>query len=137
MTTEFNAIDYATELESAGVPKEQAAIHAGALTKVLNGYALSRELEAMRIELRAQLSQLRSEFEAFKVEISARITCLEISLRAEIARVETSLRAEIARVESSLKVEINIVKSGIGQLRWLVGISATLQIAVLAKLIFP
>jgi hypothetical protein len=115
MTSEFNAIDYAAQLESAGVPKEQAAIHASALTKVLGGYALGRELEALRMEVRAQLTELRAQLDAFKMEVSARFMSLEATLRAEI----------------------KIVRSEVKLLRWIVSISVGLQIAVLVKLIFP
>jgi hypothetical protein len=126
MASEFNAIDYAKELQSAGVPEKQAAIHASALTKVLGGFALGRELEALRVELRAQMAELRAQFEAFKVEINARLISLETSLRADIKELETSLRADIKILRSEVKL-----------IRWIVGISVGLQIAVLLKLIYP
>jgi hypothetical protein len=115
MASEFNAIDYAKELQSAGVPEKQAAIHASALTKVLGGFALGRELEALRVELLAQLTELRAQFEAFKVEINARFISLETTLRADI----------------------KILRSEVKLIRWIVGISVGLQIAVLLKLIYP
>lgn len=122
MASEFNAIDYAKELQSAGVPEKQAAIHASALTKVLGGFALGRELEALRVELRAQLTEFRAQFEAFKIEINARF----MSVEARINAIETALRADIKILRSEVKL-----------IRWIVGISVGLQIAVLLKLIYP
>jgi len=126
MASEFNAIDYAKELQSAGVPENQAAIHASALTKVLGGFALGRELDALSVEMRAQLTEFRAQFEAFKVEIKARLLALEASLRADIKAFETSLRADLKILRSEVKL-----------LRWIVSISVGLQIAVLLKLIYP
>jgi hypothetical protein len=122
MASEFNAIDYAQELQSAGVPEEQAAIYASALTKVLNGFALGSELEAFRVELRAQLTEFRAQLEAFKIEINARLTSIEALMNA----METTLRADFKILRSELKM-----------LRWVVVFSVGLQIAVLLKLIYP
>lgn len=122
MASEYNPIDYAKELQSAGVPEKQATIHASALTKVLGGFALGRELDALRVELRAQLTELRAQFEALKVEINARFTSIEARMNA----METSLRADIKILRSEVKL-----------IRWITGISVGLQIAVLLKLIYP
>jgi hypothetical protein len=111
MTDEFNAIDYANELESAGVPKNQAQVHARALTKLLGGAVFRRELDALRAEMHA----------GFKA-LEARIEALELVLRAEI----TSVRADVRIVASELKVH-----------RWLLGISVALQLGVILILVFP
>jgi hypothetical protein len=131
--SEFNATDYTVELESAGVPKEQAAIHARALTRVLGGYALGKELEALRVELGAQLTELRAEFAAFKVEVNARF----VSLEAKMNAMEASIRAEIRAEITNVRAEVKIVRAEVRLLRWIVSISLGLQTAVLLKLIFP
>ena len=122
MASEFNAIDYAQELQSAGVPEKQAAIYASALTQVLDSLALGSELEAFRVELRAQLTEFRALFETFKIEINAGLASIEALINA----TETTLRADFKILRSEVKL-----------LRWTVVFSVGLQIAVLLKLIYP
>lgn len=122
MASEFNAVAYARELESAGVTHEQAAVHASTLAKALDECVPAREFAALRMEVKTQ-------FDAFRIEVNARFNAIE----ATIAAMDKSLRAEI----TSVRAEVRIVASEIKMQRWLLGISVALQIGVILKLIYP
>ncbi len=115
MASEFNAVEYARELESAGMTHEQAAVQASTLAKALGACVPAREFAAFRMEVKAQ-------FDAFRTEVNARFNAIE----ANIAALEKSLRADISIVASEVKMQ-----------RWLLGISIALQISVVVKLLFP
>jgi hypothetical protein len=76
----FNAIDYTNELQSAGVPQDQAAVHANALIKVLADLAFSRDLEQLKNNL---LTDISARFSKLEAEIAV--------LRAEIGSIRNEL----------------------------------------------
>jgi chromosome segregation ATPase len=165
MTSEFNAIDYTNELESTGVPKDQASVHAKALSRVLADVAFARDLvtlegnvskqireceermilriDSMRTDLVARIdmvrTQLDAKIEAVKIELGARLTTMEAELRAEIAAIRAeigSVRAEIG----SVRAEINSVRNELVLHRWVFGIVIALSTANLAltvRLLLP
>jgi hypothetical protein len=75
MASEYNAIDYAAELESVGVPKAQAAAYARILSDAQGRRFLGRQIEKIAMDI---LPQLR----AFKTELDARLATLEAILTA-------------------------------------------------------
>jgi hypothetical protein len=92
MADHFNAIDYAHQLKSAGVPAAQAEVHASALAQVVESC----------VSAAADTSSMRGE-------LLLRISTLEVTLRAEIKQVETSIRAEMKDLETRLLAEIREV----------------------------
>jgi chromosome segregation ATPase len=85
MADHFNAIEYAHQLESAGVPAAQAEVHASALSQVVES-CLSAATDTKNI----------------RSELSYKISTLEVTLRAEIRELETTLRAELRELETKL-----------------------------------
>jgi hypothetical protein len=146
MEPRFDAISYAQELETAGVPKAQAEVHARTLAQVQSECMarstdltiLKRELEGRisesEIELGAQISkstsQLRSEIAAVKSRLLTEIAAVESRLRIEIASVEASLAAKIdtaiAAVRADLGAEIRLVK-------WMNALTLALVVGLLLK----
>lgn len=127
MTSEFNAIAYTNELESTGVPKDQAKVHANALTRVLADVAFSRDLVKLESNLRKEIrdceERMGQRIDLVRTELGARLTKLEAELRADIA----VLRAEIG----SLRYELLLH-------RWVLGLVVALcaaNLALTAKLI--
>lgn len=102
MADHFNPIDYAHQLESAGVPLAQAEVHASALAQIVES-CLSAATDT---------KNLRSE-------LSYRISTLEVTLRAELKELETTLRAEIREVETKLNARIDKLEAKMNErFRW-------------------
>jgi hypothetical protein len=112
MNGHFNPLQYARQLESVGVPKNQAEVHANTLMQVLDNYA--------------QLDDL-------KQEVAAAVSATETRLRAEIVASEARLEAKIEGVEARLKAEIQILRVEMKRLRLTNGIVIALAIAILAQ----
>ncbi|MES2316424.1 MAG: hypothetical protein V4631_02930 [Pseudomonadota bacterium] len=90
------------------------------MTSEFNAIEYARELDMLKVELRAEMSAFRAQFNAFKIEVNSKFHALEMRMNA----METALRAEIKIVASEVKLQ-----------RWLLGISLGLQTAVLLKVI--
>jgi molybdopterin converting factor small subunit len=82
----FNTLEYARQLEAAGVTKGQAEVHANALAHVLEK-CLSTAVETADL----------------KRELSFKISELEVTLRAEIKSVEAGLARRIDRFEERME----------------------------------
>jgi outer membrane cobalamin receptor len=111
MTDQFNTLDYANRLESAGVPAAQAEVHAQALAQVLERcFSAAADTTRLRSELSTRISEveanLRAEIKRVEVTLRAEIKEVEVTLRAEIKEVEVTLRAEIKELEVKLRFEI-------------------------------
>jgi hypothetical protein len=85
----FNALEYAHQLEKAGVPTAQAEVHANALAMVLKNCFSSA-----------------TEVEGAKSEVLYKISELEVKLRTEISTVEATLRAEIREAVASVRTDL-------------------------------
>lgn len=113
--TEYDSLHYAKRLEDAGVPKEQAAIHASALSEVLINVVFAKQLDEktsqIRMEMQNMEARLTSRIDLLRTDVNARFDILEASLRGEIARIEATFRGEIARVEAALGGEIKKLHS--------------------------
>jgi hypothetical protein len=131
--TQYNSLQYAKRLEDAGVPKDQAAVHAAVLGEVLGDVVFARQLKETAAQIRSDMDNMEARLigriELLRTEVHARIDTLEASLRGEIARVEASLRGEIAMVEASLLGEIK-------KLHWMFGTIVVSNLAIIAKLFF-
>src|SRR5471030_569392 len=76
--SKFNSLIYAGKLESAGVPKEQASIHALALADVLEIQTVSKG------DLEAQEERVDARFERFEKKFMAELAAMEKRLSVEI-----------------------------------------------------
>jgi hypothetical protein len=94
MNIQYNALEYAHQLEGAGVPQAQAEVHANMLGRVLSDcVALPGDLRALHGDLTHQIVET------------------ETRLRAEIKETETRLRGEIVKMEARLGAKIEIVEA--------------------------
>ncbi|MDQ1923928.1 hypothetical protein [Massilia pseudoviolaceinigra] len=120
MTIEFDPIDYAQQLESAGVARNQADVHAKALNEVASeGVSTSDRLQ-MKNDLQCDIHQseerltaqidlaktkLGAELQTFRAESSAKIDLLD----AKIEGFRTDLSAKIDRVRTDLSAKIGLL----------------------------
>jgi len=151
MTSEFNAIDYANELQSTGVPKEQATAHANALTRLLADVAFSRDLVKLESNLRKEIreceermilridlvrTQLEAKIEAVRVELESKIEAVRVELEARMTKMEAEIRAEIG----VLRGEIRSIRNELVLHRWVLGLVlafSTANLALTVKLVLP
>jgi|GEM_PF-4499133 len=127
----FNVISYEQELEAAGVPKEQAAVHARALGQVMTEVAFSSDLKTVEHYLRQEIfnseQRLSERLEAVRETLNAKIDAAKIELNAKIDLIKLELgilSGRISAVERELTVH-----------RWLFGLVITLQAGTLAAVI--
>ena len=161
MASEFNPIAYSSELESAGVPKEQATAHAKALVNVLADVAFSRDLVKLESNLRKEIREceerLSLRIDMVRADLIARIDALRTVLDARIdilearlTQVEAGIRAEMMALRAEmteLRAEMTVLRADIGSVRtelvlhrWVLGLVLALGTANLAltiRLILP
>jgi chromosome segregation ATPase len=125
MTSEFNAIDFTNELQSTGVPKEQATVHANALTKILAEVAFARDLTRLESNLRKEIREceerLSIRIDSVRTELGARLSKVEAELGARLTKLETELGARLTKLEAELRAEIGAVRAEITVLRAEIG----------------
>jgi chromosome segregation ATPase len=141
MNIQYNALEYAHQLESAGVPQPQAEVHANMLGRVLSDcVAAPADLHALRGDLTHQIVETETRLRAEIAEAEAR-------LHAEIAEAEARLRAEIAQVEARLttKIEVGIERlsaridkldDAMGYLKWMNALTLAMLLGLIVKSTF-
>ena len=87
MTTKFDSLGYAHRLEQAGVPKEQASVHAEALHDIRESQkCLEQQIQLMRSELSRSVdplgAELRAAIAALRVDVRdvKWMACINIGL---------------------------------------------------------
>ncbi|MDQ1815758.1 hypothetical protein RBA41_20905 [Massilia sp. CCM 9210] len=127
MTIEFDPIDYAQQLESAGVARNQADVHAKALNEVASeGVSTSDRLQ-MKNDLQCDIHQseerltaridlaktkLGAELQTFRAESSAKIDLLDAKIdgfRTDLSTKIGLLNAKIDGVRTDLSAKIGLL----------------------------
>jgi hypothetical protein len=153
MNSQFNAIDYAQQLEAAGVPQAQAEVHAKLLSQALTNCAATRaDLAALDERLSTRLTafevRINARMDAFEASVIARMDAFEASVIARmdafeasaIARMDAFEARAIARMDAfEARVDLQLAKmrAELQFEKWMIGVNAALTIAVLVKLYFP
>ena len=138
MATQFNQLDYAQQLETAGVPKAQAEVHAHTLSHVINDcVAVPADLVSVKRELTHLISEtetrLRAEIAKTESRLQAAITEAESRLRAEIQALEARLNSKLAILEARLNSRIHELKAELRFHRWVSGVTLAFVVALFAQ----
>ncbi len=107
MKSEFNPIDYALRLENAGVPSNQANVHATALADALTNCTIQPQ----------DLLDLNNS-------LNASMNLLEIRLRKEMDIGFTQLKGQIDKLQMQITM-----------LKWMLGFMVVLQTGILLKIV--
>lgn len=131
MTAKFDTLEYAQQLEAAGVPPDQAKVHAKALLIVVgNCLDLPASVDSLKKDIKNDFdsvkSQVTHEFADFKIQITHELIDFKLAIAHQIAESTARQDLKIAKMEYELKVH-----------RWILGTLVALQIAILTKLYFP
>lgn len=87
----IDTLDYATELEAAGVDRKQAQAHARALKKAVDtGLATKPDLDKA-------VTVLRSDIAGFRAELKADITGLRAELKGDIGSAIAALELRLIK----------------------------------------
>ena len=148
---QFDTLDYAKKLETAGVPVAQAEAQAKALGAVLTNTVaspgdlvavesnLATKIDSLESRLDAKINTLESKLDAkintLESRLDTKINTLESRLDAKIARSESGLNIKIESVRNELKVAIQKLGGSVETLKWMLGFVATLNIGIFVKLI--
>jgi hypothetical protein len=116
MAPALNPIDYSTELEAAGVSRQQAAVHARALGTVLDDVAFTHDFSKLEGNLRKEIQhseeKVTARIESARTDLSARIDIVRTELEAKIASVRTGLDAKVEWVRAELEAKIEFARIG-------------------------
>jgi hypothetical protein len=116
MNSQFNAIDYAQQLEAAGVSQAQADVHAKMLSLAMTSCAASKG------DLAALDAKLTARMDLFEARIAKQIGEFETRVEHELA----GMRVEIAEIRAEMKYD-----------RRMIHLVLAFQVALLVKLFLP
>lgn len=127
MTAHFDPLEYAQQLETAGVPKAQAQVHARTLGYVIDDciagsddlgatkHELTHRIAESETRLRALIAEsdkgLRALIAEAEIRLGKEIVAVEMRLRKEMGETEIRLKEEISKVEKTLRGEIQAVEA--------------------------
>lgn len=155
MNGQFNAIDYAQQLEAAGVPQSQADVHAKMLSLAVTNCAASRaDLMALgdilstgmtalegRSTTRMELFEERitTRMDKFEADMSARMNKFEMEMSARMERFQMEMSARMDKFEAKMGLRYEQMESKNKLTRWMAATNsaALIVIAALVKIYFP
>lgn len=162
-TSTFDTLKYANTLKAAGVPDKQAEAQASvlgeALTVNFKDLALKDDLTATVAESEGRLNvtireteqrlvariteldqRLTGKINELDQRLSGKINELDQRLTGKIAEVDQRLNAKITELDQRLSGKIENLGAKIdGQItlvKWMIGLSISLNVAVLVRLFF-
>ena len=100
MPIQFDTLDYAKRLASAGVPTQQAEAHAMALGEVLgSAVVVHGELAALERTLLGEIKLLSQNVDTKLGALEAKIDALELRLDTKIDALEQKFDARLERLD--------------------------------------
>ena len=141
----FNSLSYATRLVNAGVPRDQAEVHALVLQSVYEEEHKQYATKADFVELRQEVKQQILHLEKKTDRIAAKTDQLEIKtdrIEAKITEVEVKLSAEISGLTKtvneckeeflSFRADVSVLRTSHKYIVWISGGVATMCLSVIA-----
>lgn len=141
----FNSLSYATRLVNAGVPRNQAEVHALVLQSVYEEEHKQYATKADFLELRQEVKQQILHLEKKTDRIAAKTDQLEIKtdrIEAKITEVEVKLSAEISGLTKtvneckeeflSFRADVSVLRTSHKYIVWISGGVATMCLSVIA-----
>jgi hypothetical protein len=127
MSIQYNALEYAHQLEAAGVPQAQAEVHANMLGRVISDcVAVPADLRTLRGDLTHQIVETETRLRAEIGEAEAR-------LRAEIGEVEARLSAKLEISFERLSARIDKLDDAMGYLKWMNALTLAILVGLIVK----
>ena len=134
----FNSLSYATRLVNAGVPRDQAEVHALVLQSVYEEehkqYATKADFLELRQEVKQQILHLEAKTDQLEIKtdrIEAKITEVEVKLSAEISGLAKTVN-ECKEEFLSFRADVSILRTSHKYIVWISGGVATMCLSVIA-----
>lgn len=134
----FNSLSYATRLVDAGVPRDQAEVHALVLQSVYEEehkqYATKADFLELRQEVKQQLLHLETKTDQLEIKtdrIEAKITEVEVKLSAEISGLAKTVN-ECKEEFLSFRADVSVLRTSHKYIVWISGGVATMCLSVIA-----
>ena len=111
MPIQFDTLDYAKRLASAGVPTQQAEAHAAALGDVLgSAVVVHGELAALERNLLGEIKLVAQRVDTRVGALDVKIDALELKLDSKIDTLELKLDSRIDALELKLDSRIDVLE---------------------------
>ena len=111
MPIQFDTLDYAKRLASAGVPTQQAEAHAAALGDVLgSAVVVHSELAALERNLLGEIKLVAQRVDTRVGALDVKIDALELKLDSRIDTLELKLDSRIDALELKLDSRIDALE---------------------------
>ena len=108
MPIQFDTLDYAKRLASAGVPTQQAEAHAAALGDVLgSAVVVHSELAALERNLLGEIKLVSQRIDTRVGALDVKIDALELKLDSKIDTLEQKLDSRIDALEQKFDSRID------------------------------
>ena len=134
----FNSLSYATRLVNAGVPRDQAEVHALVLQSVYEEehkqYATKADFLELRQEVKQQILHLEAKTDQLEIKtdrIEAKITEVEVKLSAEISGLAKAVN-ECKEEFLSFRADVSVLRTSHKYIVWISGGVATMCLSVIA-----
>jgi len=120
---QFDTLDYAKRLETAGVPTAQAEAHAKALGDALGkSVAFPEDLVTLENNLTGKLNAAEARLKTGIDAVEIRVDTVEVRLETKIDTLKTELRLDLGG-----KIET---------LKWMFGALVALNIGILIRVLY-
>ena len=111
MPIQFDTLDYAKRLASAGVPTQQAEAHAAALGDVLgSAVVVHGELAALERNMLEEIKLVAQRVDTRVGALDVKIDALELKLDSKIDTLEQKLDSRIDALELKLDSRIDVLE---------------------------
>ena len=128
MPIQFDTLDYAKRLASAGVPPQQAEAHAAALGEVLgSAVVVHGELAALERNLLGEIKLVSQNVDTKVGALAVKIDALELRLDTKIDALEQKFDARLERLDLRHGADMKHVY-------WMMSTLILLNLGILSKL---
>ncbi len=132
----FDPLGYTHDLEATGVPREQAEVHAKAMTAMFlhnfDALVTTDYLDTRFTEFETRIeANMDKRFNAMEASVDKRFVAMEASMDQRFSRVDqrfSSVDQQFLGLESRMDVQFATINTELRWLKWLIvtGIAATL-----------
>lgn len=139
MPIQFDTLDYAKRLASAGVPTQQAEAHATALGEVLgSAVVVHGELAALERNLMGEIKLVSQNVDTKVGALEVKIDALELRLDTKIDALELRLDTKIDALEQKFDARLERMDLRQGadmkHMYWMMSTLILLNLGILSKL---
>ena len=121
----FDPLGYTHDLEATGVPREQAEVHAKAMTAMFlhnfDALVTTDYLDTRFTEFETRIeSNMDKRFNAMEASVDKRFNAMEASVDKRFSAIETSVDQRFRGLESRMDVRFATISTELRWLKWLI-----------------